>query len=360
MKPVAPTKPVPTLAEIAAKAGVSIMTTSLSLRSRPGPSEATRARVLAVAKEMGWRPNPLVSAYQAQVRARRRPGFQANLAWINEHEEPGYWRSQTWARGYLEGARERAAALGFGLEEHHVPRSDPHPRKAARLVRTLEARGVRGVLLPWPTDPAQADMDWGGFAVATIGPGLHPRDHVRRRSGPRFHGARPDIFRNFALAWRELHARGYRRIGLVLDADNDHLAEGAQRACLLMEEHDARRPEGFPEPLVLPVMNASTHPVFRRWLREQRPDVLLTYNAVFMREALPAGRRLDFAKLNLEDGPIGAAGIDSRHEVVAAAAVDLVVGQIYRNESGPPLAPYEIVVAGEWREGNTLRKATAE
>jgi LacI family transcriptional regulator len=46
-----------TLADVAAEAGVSPMTVSNVVNERPGVSEATRRRVLAVASEMGYVPN---------------------------------------------------------------------------------------------------------------------------------------------------------------------------------------------------------------------------------------------------------------------------------------------------------------
>jgi DNA-binding LacI/PurR family transcriptional regulator len=45
----------PRLADVAARAGVSAGLVSLVLRSQPGPSDQTRTRVLAVARELGYR-----------------------------------------------------------------------------------------------------------------------------------------------------------------------------------------------------------------------------------------------------------------------------------------------------------------
>ncbi|MEU8109309.1 LacI family DNA-binding transcriptional regulator [Nonomuraea muscovyensis] len=47
----------PTIADIAQRAGVSKGAVSYALNGRPGVSAATRARVLAIADEIGWRPN---------------------------------------------------------------------------------------------------------------------------------------------------------------------------------------------------------------------------------------------------------------------------------------------------------------
>ncbi|GAA3206310.1 LacI family DNA-binding transcriptional regulator [Actinocorallia longicatena] len=45
-----------TIAEVAARAGVSKGAVSLAVNDRPGVSDATRERILEVARELGWRP----------------------------------------------------------------------------------------------------------------------------------------------------------------------------------------------------------------------------------------------------------------------------------------------------------------
>lgn len=52
----------PTIADIAARAGVSKGAVSFALNGRPGVSEATRARILAIADEMRWRPHTAARA----------------------------------------------------------------------------------------------------------------------------------------------------------------------------------------------------------------------------------------------------------------------------------------------------------
>ncbi|GAA2270067.1 LacI family DNA-binding transcriptional regulator [Nonomuraea roseoviolacea subsp. roseoviolacea] len=47
----------PTIADIARRAGVSKGAVSYALNGRPGVSEETRARIHAIAQEIGWRPN---------------------------------------------------------------------------------------------------------------------------------------------------------------------------------------------------------------------------------------------------------------------------------------------------------------
>ncbi|MBB6348015.1 LacI family DNA-binding transcriptional regulator [Nonomuraea muscovyensis] len=52
----------PTIADIAERVGVSKGAVSFALNGRPGVAEATRARILQVAKEMNWRPHSAARA----------------------------------------------------------------------------------------------------------------------------------------------------------------------------------------------------------------------------------------------------------------------------------------------------------
>ncbi|MFI9596972.1 LacI family DNA-binding transcriptional regulator [Nonomuraea sp. NPDC052265] len=52
----------PTIADIATRAGVSKVAVSYALNGQPGVSAATRARIMAIADEIGWRPNSAARA----------------------------------------------------------------------------------------------------------------------------------------------------------------------------------------------------------------------------------------------------------------------------------------------------------
>ncbi len=56
-----------TSADIARRAGVSVSAVSLALNGRAGVSEATRARIIAIADEMNWRPHRAARALKGAV-----------------------------------------------------------------------------------------------------------------------------------------------------------------------------------------------------------------------------------------------------------------------------------------------------
>ncbi|MCX7915174.1 MAG: LacI family DNA-binding transcriptional regulator, partial [Verrucomicrobiae bacterium] len=138
-----------TLATIAEAAGVHKMTVSRALRNHPSISPATRARVQRIAEKLGYRPNPLLSIYQAHVRARRAPAYQATLAWINDNPSQNYWVATPYNRPYLDGVRARAEQLGYRIDELWLEDLDrQHPESNIdRFMRIMRARGIHGAIL---------------------------------------------------------------------------------------------------------------------------------------------------------------------------------------------------------------------
>src|SRR3954452_12586186 len=66
----APARRRPTIADVARRAGVSAAAVSFAVNDRPGVSPETRARILAAARELGWRPSASARALtEARTRA---------------------------------------------------------------------------------------------------------------------------------------------------------------------------------------------------------------------------------------------------------------------------------------------------
>jgi len=110
----------PNYRDIAEKAGVSVASVSLALRNDRRISPPVRDKIKRVAKELGYRPNPLLSAYQASVRSRQPATFRATLGWINDHPDQNAWR-KPWTQPIRDGALARAQELGYELDEIWFP-----------------------------------------------------------------------------------------------------------------------------------------------------------------------------------------------------------------------------------------------
>jgi LacI family transcriptional regulator len=59
--------------------------------------------------------------------------------------------------------------------------------------------------------------------------------------------------------------------------------------------------------------------------------------------------------VELQDNPENeTAGVSFDQTKIGRLAIETLVGLMYRNETGVPANPYELMLAGEWRAGSTL------
>ncbi len=339
---------------IAAACGVSHVTVSRALRDSPNVSPDTKARVLAAARRLGYRPNPLVQAFAAQARRGRAVQASCNLAWLVS--EPSHRHApRPWIRPYLEGARARAHELGYTLDSD----LDAHDLTDVQLSRVLRARGIRAVLIP---HLAWFDrLPYQDPALVTVGIGENPVPSP-------MHTVLPDYFRNLTRAFDHLLALGYRRIGYCEHLFQTVLSQGAEWGAFLWNQQRLPATRRLP-PLtgLRPGVRAAERADrerFLRWFEKHRPDVLLTtayHVADYLAHAgLRAPADVGLAHLSLADETPGWSGIDHNPRGLGAAAVDLASAHLLRNEGGIPVLPKFSRLPGLWVHGRTTRAPAAQ
>jgi DNA-binding LacI/PurR family transcriptional regulator len=180
-------------------------------------------------------------------------------------------------------------------------------------------------------------LDVDGLAAVTIGTSLHH---------PPVHRIAANLYQGSQLACRKLREKGFRRIGLVLSSTMIERVEGKWFGAYLAEQAFWPASERLP-PLVV---DTDGRDAFRNWLRRAKPDVILMAEPEVEqwlgREANPPPTvwlRMTAAT------PKGALAVDTRPEMMGAAAVELVVGQIHRNERGSPALPNTLLLDPVWR-----------
>jgi LacI family transcriptional regulator len=293
---------------------------------------------------MGYHPNPAVSELMAQVRQRRVVPQVATIAHITEAYPPGSWRTYPFTGEIILGAEERAKELGYKLEEFSL--KEPG-MTARRLSDILRARGIRGVLIGKRL-PAVAHMSltWEHFAAVTTSP-------VVRQ--PALHRVLPDCVHAARLAMRQLRHLGYRRIGFVTWREHDKRNDGLYTAGILRSQQELPAIERVPM-LIAPKEDA--RPVFVPWLRKHRLDAVLGCNFYPRHWLEELGYRVPqdvgFASVLRSGDPRGCAHIDHQGRVIGAAAIDLLIAQLHRNETGLPAHPQIVLIRGGWVAGKTL------
>ncbi len=344
--PVTPTRPV-TTRTIAQAARVNISTVSRALRGAPGVSPAECKRIRALAARLGYRPNPFVAAFTAQVRTYRRSPQSATIALLDcWPEERPRWANFDDSIDYVGGIRDRAGALGYAVERIRLIDLD---QSLNRLQRLLTTRNIYGLLiLPVPEGTNLSGLDFSHLASATIDFSLQQPTFIRRAS--------PHYYHNTVLALTTLAARGYRRIGYAATNITEQRQDDLSLAAFYV--FNTRHPHLCVEPCLIEI--ATRQRDLAAWLRRERPDALVSSDFLLPDDLCRAGYRVpkDIAAVSLTRPPDPArraTHIDENYREVGAQAVDMIVDAIHRNEYGLPTTHVVHLVDGIWHEGRTVR-----
>ena len=216
-----------------------------------------------------------------------------------------------------------------------------------RLTSILLARGIRGLLIaPVPASRGHLTLDWSQFAAATCGYSLW-RPNISRACG--------DTFQTIAMSLRELKRLGYRRIGLATRAGDDERSNHLVLAAMLAYQHNVKPANRVP----LLLTKHLNEPTFTKWFRRHSPDAVLGPGRGMIPWMHACGKRVPtdvgFVQLQSTEHTKGCAGIHSNARLIGSAAIDLVVGQLQRNELGIPSSSKVVLIAGEWIDGPTVR-----
>ena len=346
----------PTMAQIAEIAGVSKMSVSLALRGSPKVSESTRKRILKIAEEMHYRPNPMVQALMANLRTTGRITMHSAIAWVTCFDTEDGWTQSRVCRQYYQGALRRAEQLGYRLEPFWL-RSEAMTE--ARLSSVLRARGILGVIIPpVPSVSTRILLDWQHFACATIGYSF--MQPVLPRSAA-------NLSESMSVVLQKCEAAGYKRIGFVITEETDDRVKHAWLSILLAWQ------QFIPTKDLVPYLyvknNERIQDQLGNWLNQHKPDVIVSANSEFLNWlphlfGLQIPRDIGFvslAKNHTENRAVKrVTGINQRDAEVSAASVDLVVAQIQNNEIGLPDYPKVVLSSGKWEYGGTTKNEPIE
>ena len=355
------------LDHLAKLAGVHKATVSRALRNHPTIPAVTRDRIHAIALREGYRPNPFVAMYQAQARANRPTTMQSTLAWLNDYPNSACWHDFPWLCGYLRGARERSESRGFRLEEISISEiQSARGKGSGQISEALCQRGIFGGILPLMLHRQYLFEEWSDCVIALIGSGQQAgpgegagASHFYPQGFPI---ADRDFYYNLRLAFQTVLQRGYSRVGFVYSRYLDSESEGRTHAGFLVEQSLLSESQRIPV-LFLERFKEGRPAVFDQWMKDYEPDVILSINPVVRdwveQSGLSVPDQCGLVNLNVVGDVENWSGIRENHELIGAAAVDLLIGQLSRNEIGIPRQPRKVLIPGMWHEGGTLRSGSA-
>jgi DNA-binding LacI/PurR family transcriptional regulator len=337
-----------TVRDIAEACGVHYTTVARSLKNDPRISAATREKVTAVAKRLGYMADPMMAAFSAYRQKNRIASFHGTLAWVTNFSGRTDWKNPA-TELYFQGARERAQELGYKLEEFWLRESGMSPRRASNI---LISRGVRGLLLcPQPGAHTRLDIQWESFSAVTLGYSM---------SRPNLHRVTTAHFHSVGQLFAKLRRLGHKRIGLVCwkhaNERNDRLWSAGY-----LDQTDSHAPEK-----ALPVCscrkNGHNKKAFFKWYERHKPDAIITNNYAsgplqwLQERGVSVPGETSVAMLSLQQRDTGLAGIDERPVLIGRAATDLIARMLSDGERGIPDVPIRMMIEGGWVNGWTVAK----
>lgn len=331
-----------TLRDIAQHVGLHLSSVSLALRNHPRIPKATRERVVQAARELGYQPDPMLSALALYRERNREQTFHGNLAWIYSPYPNFDWSRSGHYRRYYEGARRRLLEYGYYIEPFKIEAGAASSR---RLVSIFRARNITGIMLcPHPTGYQEVTFPWENYSLITFGYSM-----IRLRT----HTVASAHYRNMRRVMQIVRERGYQRPGLIMPAQTDATCDHNVSAAYLIEQQLAGRKR------IPPFYDfISNREEVAAWLRKHRIDVVVTvqeYAPWLHQELLANHEGVALVNLSLSQPDDQISGIVEDDESIGTAAADLLVGALHRGERGLPLEPLRVHLEGHWNEGNTLK-----
>ncbi len=317
------------MVQLAARAGVTQATVSLCLSNHPRISTATRERVQALARELGYRPHPYLSSLMRARREGKPLKDQPVLALVCAYQTADRWRTHpaTTIRQMREGALECAAARGYKAQEFWLHRDG---MRSDRFSTMLHARGIHGLLLsPLPDDTAPPVLAWDLFSAVSLSTPFRSINVTTVSNDHYFSSMR---------AVEECHRHGYRRPGLIL------LKSHRARFFGRWEAGFATAAAMLPDTATLAplwVDDWSDEAAIRRWRKRERPDAIVSPGAdvllpLLQRTGSRVPRDLGVVHLACPSPGHAISGVHQNGRLIGASAVELLISMIERHERGLP------------------------
>lgn len=320
-----------------AAGGVSVATVSYALRGAPEVSEATRARILAIASEMGYTPRPEI-AQLASRRWKNRSTGGLKVAYITHNQviKQG---------GRLYHTVVKTARLrGFDAEAF-CPEDYPSGEKLAKV---LKARGIEALVVsPLFDKKFAAEFPWHEFTGINVETGYF---------APNYNHVFPALLEAGCEAYKRCRNKGYERIGFAWICEEvtplDHWEK--QAAFLLCQE------EASKEGLLLKNDHFSITPLmndFRAWIQANQLDAVIVQTPTFYYSGLAKAtgqRAVGCVCLNILPSEKQHTGFILDFELLLNRAWLELDMQLRNYQRGLPASPTRCFVSMPWNDGSTL------
>jgi DNA-binding LacI/PurR family transcriptional regulator len=332
----------PTIRSLSKKLCLSKSTVQRALAGPAGTSPEVRERVLAAAKEMNYRPDPLFSILGSQSRKHRKNTLM--LAFVRRSANSAS-QEHVGAASFA-SLQARAEELGYQAEQVFI--DDLGAGK--RLMDVLYHRGFVGVAI-------------GPDVRASCHPAILANTHLPvvccgRIDALPLHTVQPDVIQIVRVAWTKMLQAGYKRIGIALGVHSPPVEDDSDRfgAILALQEETLSKRDRVPV-LRNPIHDSAS---LIKWFQKYEPEAVLGFrvrNYFDLRDAGVDFQRVGFCSLHTSTesyGNVQISGVMENEEFVARETVNLLDTFIRHRLVGIPANPMHLLLPGIWIEGNTL------
>lgn len=342
-----PGAPPVNLQAVARAARVHVSTVSLALRGHPRIPAHTRRRIQLLASRLGYHRDPVRAALVSYRRNTGPSKTLPSIAFLSNKPDTGQFEGKACYRLFLEGARERAEALGYRCDLVLVGGSN---LGVDELDAHLVERKTEGIIIGALEPRYDAiSLDWERYAVVKID---------TRFMEPAATFVSNDQTQVVRLACERLLSLGYRRIGLATgrkdeEATNDFYCGG------FYIEQAGRAPRDRIPPLFFRYhdtpQSAATR--FRTWVRRHDVQVVIcNWDEILdlTREAgLRVPRDVACCCLCLSGPDPRLSGVIQNHRIVGQLAAEMLALNLRQGRRGAPDHPSYTYVPGAWNPGRT-------
>ena len=339
-----------TVRDIAEEVGLHFTTVSEALRGSPRIKESTRAKVVAAAERMGYRPDPVLSALSSYRSSQLRSSFQGVLAWINSVlPNKEFIKEKSFYNDCYQGALNRAKSLGYNLELFWIGDEE---MTGKRLSQILQSRNIVGVVVgPLSKKLDHFHLEWENFTSVRIGYSLKET---------RLTNVISDQFQNTRSAMEKVYMDGFRRIGFACPDFLDSRVSNKFLGGYLSLAYPY-----FGKPPLPPFIDKEQHgdsEAFMKWYKRHQPEVILAgarslYYNILIENGVKVPGEVQFVSLHAEYLKSPIAGVSQNGLIVGASAVDHLVSMIQGFKIGLETFPKTTMVPGRWIDGESYKPA---
>jgi len=315
---------------------LSTATISLALANHPRIPAATRIRVHAQARKMGYKINRNAVLLINQRWAKKTAPPQANIAYLQTPKREGD------GDAYLPGLLKQAEALGYHLD---VFQSWKFPSND-HITKILYNRGIRGVIVgqnngnlkPYtPPRDTLAVVQCGLFLPVEI-----------------FTLVRPDLDTAVRLCFEKVRSRNFSRIGIILLKNPEAVSDRILETTIW----DLKRifPDNV-EVFIKPWSFLQTEPTtLKEWFHRHKMDAVIGITPSVYHLLQEFEIKVPFACMVYDANRPQFDGANLQFSMMGEMSINLLDSYLRQNLLGMPAIKRIFMVEPTWHEGTSLSR----